>query len=471
MLPDINFVKSRMLIFFISAILISITGLSQKQKADSLINLLKTESVDSNRVNLMWQAADILSTYEPQTALALAQDALNLADAINFTEGKSRATGIIANTHFKTGNYPKSLEYNLLKLRIEEKNNKPRNLTSVLMNIGLVHAFQGEYRDALDYYFKADSVSKLFNVEDFRFHIALNMGDTYDRLNILDSAYLFYSNSKRVAENEGNGKNIGTSLIGLGHVYRKQKNYLLSLDSYKGSIAYVREAHDDNLLCEAHWGLALLYQAFNNIDSAKNHAFKSYSISKEDGFISWQLEAAKILTEIYRDTKNIDSAFAYVSIEKELNDSINSRNRIRESQILAMNEQIRQKTLEEEKIKERKERKNRLQLLFIGIFIPAFFMVTLLVSRIRLHIRAIKLLGILSLLFFFEYLTLLLHPTVAALTNHTPVLEILIFVCVAAVLIPLHHKAEHWLIHKLLHRHLHHEPPAGTKPKNSSQDK
>jgi hypothetical protein len=51
---------------------------------------------------------------------------------------------------------------------------------------------------------------------------------------------------------------------------------------------------------------------------------------------------------------------------------------------------------------------------------------------------------------------LLLHPTVARLTNHTPVLEILIFVSAAAVLIPLHHRAEHWLIHKLLHRHINH---------------
>jgi tetratricopeptide (TPR) repeat protein len=436
---------------------LSIIVYPQKQKADSLVNLLSSETIDSNRVKIMWQAADIMSTYDPQTALTLAQQATDLADAINYIEGKSRSIGIIANTHFKIGNYPKALEYNLLKLRIEEQNKNPRSLTSVLMNIGLVHAFQGEYRDALEYYSKADSVSNLYNVEDFRFHIALNMGDTYDRLNILDSAYLFYSNSKRVAEKTGDGRNIGMALVGLGHVYRKQKNYLLSLESYKESIPYVREAYDDDLLCEAHWGLALLYQQFNNIDSAKTHALAEYTIGKAGGFLSRQLESAKLLSGLYKSSKNIDSAFAYVSIEKELNDSVNSRNKIRESQILAMNEQIRQKTIEEERKKQDKERKNRLQLLFIGMFIPAFFLITLLVSRIRLHIRAIKLLGILSLLFFFEYLTLLLHPTVAALTNHTPVIEILIFVGVAAILIPLHHKAEHWLIHKLLHRHVNHD--------------
>jgi len=64
------------------------------------------------------------------------------------------------------------------------------------------------------------------------------------------------------------------------------------------------------------------------------------------------------------------------------------------------------------------------------------------------------------MLVLFEYLTLLLHPAVANLTHHTPVLEILIFVGVAALVIPLHHKLEHWLIHKLIH-HRH-----GNKTKN-----
>ncbi len=66
--------------------------------------------------------------------------------------------------------------------------------------------------------------------------------------------------------------------------------------------------------------------------------------------------------------------------------------------------------------------------------------------------RLIKILGIVSLLFLFEYLTLLLHPTVVELTHHTPVLEILIFVAIAAILIPAHHRLEHWLIEKLTHR-------------------
>jgi hypothetical protein len=441
-------------ILFSGLLIFNCYGFAQKQKADSLLNLLSAETIDSNRVTLLWRTADAIYNYNPEEALNYAQQGLALARQIDFVEGESRSLGIIANSFLKIGNYARSLDYNLQKLRIEEKRENPRSLASVLMNIGLVHAFQDEYRTALGYYYKADSVIRKFNVQAFRFHIAINIGDTYDKLNVLDSAYLFYSNSKREATQAADNNNIGASLIGLGHIYRKQKNYLLSLESYKESIPRLQAANNDDLLCETHWGLALLYQAFSNFDSAKTHALAAYRIGKAGGFLTRQLDAAHILTQLYKDTKSTDSAFAYASIERDLNDSVNNRNRIRESQVLASNEQFRQQALAEEKRLLAKERKQRLQLLFIGIFIPALFLFTLLVSHIRLHIKAIKLLGILSLLFFFEYLTLLLHPTVAALTNHTPVLEILIFVAVAAILIPLHHKAEHWLIHKLLHRHI-----------------
>ena len=111
---------------------------------------------------------------------------------------------------------------------------------------------------------------------------------------------------------------------------------------------------------------------------------------------------------------------------------------------------MRQAELEEERLMVKEERRQQLQLLFISIFIPGFFLFTLLLSRVRVPIKVIRVLGILSLLILFEFLTLLLHPTVKELTHHTPIYEMMIFVAIAAILIPTHHKIEHWLIEKLI---------------------
>jgi uncharacterized membrane protein len=136
-----------------------------------------------------------------------------------------------------------------------------------------------------------------------------------------------------------------------------------------------------------------------------------------------------------------------------IKDSISSAEKIKAFQVKSINEQIRQNELTELRLKEEENRYQQLQLLLIGIFIPIFFLLTVFLSRKKIHRKAIQILGIVSLLLLFEYLTLLLHPLVVALTHHTPILELLVFVGIAAILIPSHHRIEHWLMEKLTVNH------------------
>lgn len=435
------------LLFFLSK---EATTFAQKSNADSLSRLLAVEKKDTNRVRLMWQMAGAVNMYDPDTAVILSQQALYLSQEIKYIEGQSKSLGALANAFVKMGNYPRAMELYIQKLKLEEKRNSPRNLTSVLMNLGVVHAFQEEYYKALEYYSLADSVIRLHHVEDMKYFILLNMGDVYNRLNRSDSAYLYFMKSLEEAQKLNDIDLIGTSQTGLGHSYLKLENYPQSLISYQNAITNLKRANDDEILCEAMLGLANLYKLINNKDSSAHYATGSLAIAKKGGFLLPQLEAAEFLTSLYKQQQNVDSAFLYVNSVQELNDSINSKSRIREAQILTSNEQLRQLEIEENKKIAAKERSKQLQLLFIGIFIPGFFLFTLLLSRIKIHIRIIRVLGILSLLILFEYLTLLLHPYVVELTHHTPFYEILIFVSIAAILIPAHHRVEHWLIEKLI---------------------
>ncbi|MEO5685481.1 MAG: tetratricopeptide repeat protein [Chitinophagaceae bacterium] len=435
---------------------------AQKSKADSLNKLLVTEKKDSNRVRLMWQMADCISIYNPDSALRLSQKTVYLAKEINYAAGQSKALGAMANAFFRIGNYPRALELYFQKLQLEEQRNKPRDLASVLMNIGVVYTMQEEYNNSLEYYYKADTVIQQHRVADMRYYILLNLGDVYNRLNNSDSSYRYFNKSLELASALNDTDLVATARTGLGHSYLKMHNYNESFINYQAAIAGLEAVNDDEILCEATLGMAGLYQQLNKNDSAIWYATLSQSIAKKDGFLSHELEATDFLTNHYKKTKNIDSAFVYVSHLQELNDSINSKSRIRESQILSTNEQLRQLEIEENKKMAAKERFQQLQLLFIGIFIPGFFLFTLLLSRIKIHIRIIKILGILSLLIFFEYLTLLLHPYVLEITHHTPVYEIFIFVAIAALLIPAHHRLEHWLIEKLT-RNKTGQPDAGIR--------
>lgn len=445
-------------IFF--SVLLTCTGLiifapctAQKLKADSVMRLMKRETLDSNKVKLYCQLAKYTDIYNPDTAVFISQQALFLARRIKYLEGESSSLGVLSNSFIKSGNYPRALKLSLERLQLEEQRKMPENMAAVMISIGVIYVLQKDFENALPYYRSADSLISKFNIRRLKYYTALNLGDVYNRMNVADSAKLYFDRSLDIAEEQNDIDFIGTSFTGLGHVFVKKNRFDSALICYRNAVDLLEAADDDETYCEASLGLANLFSKLNIQDSAAFYAYKSYNTSIGK-FPLKELDAVSFLSDFYKHRSNVDSAFIYLNKMIALNDSINNNNRIKELQILSSNEKFRQFEIEEANKLAEAERKQRLQLLFIGIFIPGFFLFTLLLSRVRIPVKVIRVLGILSLLFFFEYITILLHPAVQNLTHHTPWIEILIFVAIGAVLVPAHHRMEHWVIHRLLESRL-----------------
>ena len=411
--------------------------------------LLVLEKTDTGRIKVLWKLAEAMNNYQPDSAIKVAQTALYESRGIGYTDGESRSLGVLSNALINMSNYPQALEFSLQKLRIDEKTDNPYNFASVLINIGVIYVLQEEYNQALKYYRQADSLIRTKNLEKLKYYSKQNLGDIYDRLHFTDSAFVYFTEALKIALERKNNTFIGASLTGLAHVNVSKVNYSESLVQYRSAVDYLTRSNDDELLCEATLGFAELFHQLNKTDSALFYAKWSLALAKKAVLPSREMDAAEFLSRQFKIAGNYDSAYIYLTKVQVINDSINSKARIKQIQVLSSNEQVRQAEIAEAKRLAKKERDKQLQLLIIGLFIPAFFFATLLLSRIRIHRRVIAILGILSLLILFEFLTLLLHPFVANLTNHNPVLEILIFVTIAAILIPGHHRLEHWLIDRL----------------------
>ena len=434
-----------MLHFLFSALLYA-----QKQKADSVSQLLDVEKIDTNKIIYMWQKASYQHSYAPDSAILIAQKGLLLSKEIKYVEGESRSLGQMANGFLRLGNNAKALEYYIKKLKLEETRNSPYNLSSATMNIGIVYVYEEEYDKAVFYLRKADSLITANQITNLKYGINLNIGDAFDKQNITDSAFLYFSKAQTLAQKMKDQNRIGMAMTGLGHTYLKQHNYSLSLLYYTTGLSYLKGADNEDIICELSLGLADLYQKLNNNDSSIWYAHYCFTLAQKTGFQLRQLDAANFLADLYSKMKSYnDSALVYIKQSKIINKDINSKQKIRESQIISINEQLRQEEIVANIIKLKKERAQQLQLSLIGLFIPVLFVITLLMSRVKVHVRIVRFLGILSLLILFEYLTLLLHPLVVEFTHHTPFFELLIFVTIASLLIPAHHRIEHWLIDKL----------------------
>jgi hypothetical protein len=249
----------------------------------------------------------------------------------------------------------------------------------------------------------------------------------------------------------------------MGNIYFKSAKYKEALTSFKTSMPYVQAMQDYNTLAECNLGLAKTFDQLGMKDSAFYYANNSFQLASANQFLQQALNTSAFLTQLYKQQYHIDSAFAYQQTYIALKDSFDNTEKIKQLQSLTISEQVRQRQLKEQELALVKERRLKLEWLMIGTFIPIFFFISAFLSRKKVHKKLIQISGVFSLLFLFEYITLLIHPMVAKGTGHSPVLEVIIFIAIAAILSPTHHKIEHWLVSKLTQRH-HKTPHTPVKP-------
>ncbi|WP_207495215.1 tetratricopeptide repeat protein [Aridibaculum aurantiacum] len=424
-------------------------ALSQRSETDSIRQLLKHEKNDSNRAILLYNLAALYQGSKPDSTLILAQDALILSRRIDFKQGEAQSLNQMANAFNWVGNYPKALELYIQSLKIVEQGNNPTSHAIALINIATVYLFQHEYRKALDYTFLADSILVENNLINHRKYTLLNLGDIYEKFNKLDSAMDFSNRAYAAAKSAGDDNLVGTALTNQANVCLKLETFDLALKNYRRAIPFLKETGDDDMLSENYLGLAKTFLALQAEDSARHYAQLSFAISNAAGFQRRLLETSTFLVNYYDSKQKIDSAYKYQQHLMAVKDSLHSIEKIKEGYLLTLSEQQRQKEIQELIIKEKYEWKQRLQYIGIGVLIPLLFIFTLYLRNKKVKPRYIEYLGLVSLLMFFEYITLLLHPVVVNLTNHVPLFELIVFSIIATLLTRSHHRVEHWFLARI----------------------
>ena len=135
------------------------------------------------------------------------------------------------------------------------------------------------------------------------------------------------------------------------------------------------------------------------------------------------------------------------------NDSLFNAKTVQQTQLMAFEENVRQQRASEEKLKAEEERRQNIQYILMALGIISFIILLLLLSRSFItNTKLIEFFGVIALLIVFEFLNLLLHPFLEGMTHHSPVMMLLALVCIAALLVPLHHKAEKWSTNKLVEK-------------------
>ena len=357
----------------------------------------------------------------------------------------------IGNTLNNTGGYSSAIEILLQALEKSEKLQDENMKATSLGNISEAYSAQGDYKQAISYTLRSLVIDRENHDTAYLVFDYLNLGDYYEKANLADSALPYANQAYQLAIQVKSMEQLGAILMALGNIHSRLGNEDIALPYYRKAVLANQSLGNYTHLSRSYYSMAQLFKHSGHSDSSFFYAKKAYEAALKISDKNGLLNAATLLAALYKTT-NSDSTVKYLTIGIALKDSLFNQGKTRQVQSLTINEQLRQSKIEEEKELAAEERNKNLQMAGIGAFIPVFFAVVLLFSKRKAKPKTIQFMGLLGLLLMFEFISLFLHPYIGEWTHHTPVLMLGILVTLAALLVPMHNRLEHWLKERLSHK-------------------
>lgn len=278
-------------------------------------------------------------------------------------------------------------------------------------NTGTYYLEKNQLDSALYYLQAAEQTSRSVKTSLYKLQTLTLLAVTYSKMHENELAEVYFNKAKIATDSTPVRKDV---------FYRRYIPFLIEQSRMKEAI----------MMSENFWSI---------VDKSQNSNYK--------------LLAAGMKRDLFDRLNKPDSAYYYSKIESQISDYIFNQNNQNIIQSLALKEQLRTMEDAAKKSEEEEQRKQNIQYALIALGIIILFTLYLLLSRSFItNAKLIEFFGVIALLIVFEFLNLLLHPFLERITHHSPILMLLALVCIAALLVPMHHKVEKWATAKLVEK-------------------
>ncbi len=424
---------------------------SQQPNLDSILHQLPVKKSDSAQFYLAFSALTTSET-NPVDDMSNAEAILVYGQRYNDKMCLFQGFGCLSYDYLAFGNTNKSLEYGFKTKEVADNSNEDRLEAPADYLLAAVYFELADYAKSKAYSLQA--LEKSVHVEPNIFTIMINigMGEVYLATDKIDSALVYTQKAYELSINTGLKYYLCSIYKQLGTIQSKLNNPALALNYLNLSLQEATIINSPKYINLAHKAIADYYMKSGEKDSVVYHAKKAIEAVQNTPFSTSGIKAAKILLDIYRGN-NIDSAFKYSEIYRIANDSLFNFKKIQQAQLMTFEEDARQKEIAVEKLKAEEERQLNIQYALIALGIIIFVTLFLLLSRtVVVNEKLISFFAVLGLLVIFEFINLLIHPWLANFTHESPVLMLLALVLIAALLIPIHHRLEHWIKERMVEK-------------------
>ncbi|OFY62846.1 MAG: hypothetical protein A3H98_09765 [Bacteroidetes bacterium RIFCSPLOWO2_02_FULL_36_8] len=307
-------------------------------KADSLKSLLaRTDALngisgDTARINLLNQlTSELTNTGNYEQALEYANEALILCDKLlsvknnqSYIINNKKATvynkiGII---HKYKGEYKMAIDFFFKSLTIYKELGDKQGISMSYQNIGVIHAERGNYEKGIEFFLKSLNIKEILNDKKGISNSYLSIGLILSDKGEYDKALKFYFKALSVKEELVDKRGIADSYNNIGNVYNHKSDYNIALEYHFKSLYINKGLGDKNGMAASYNNIGSIYKNKGDYDMALKFLYKALTIYEELGDKKGISSAYINIGIIYKSQNEYDKAltlyFKALSIFKEL---------------------------------------------------------------------------------------------------------------------------------------------------------
>lgn len=386
------------------------TLLAQQRPADSLIQLLNTNTSDTNRINNLTELGKLMdfSMAKGDSSKKYLEEAQSLAKKIGDTKLEAIATFHLAGNLYRTANYPQALILSLENLKKLEQLKRDKNI-SYSFNQGrdllfyqirllsFIYANIGDAKMQLSYVQKMRalynaSLAQKGRLNNYALTIYYNLANAYENLKMPDSTLHYRSLVYNEASITKEPQWLALSANLLGEYYAQQNRPDTAMKLFRQSIPAAIESKRNDVVISNELSIGQLYKKSGNMDSAFYYARQVLKRLASLNNPSRQLSAYQLLSELYRDTRQYDSAYKYLQNFTTLKDSLNDQTKLTEAQNFVFNQNLLEQQVEQAKRETRQQNATRIKLYALVAVIAFVLLATILLMRNLRNKRAANIL-------------------------------------------------------------------------------
>ena len=247
---------------------------------------------------------------------------LLLYENINNQKGISKTLNNIASIYRSQGNNVKAIDFYTKSLKIKEKIGNKKGIAITLANIGIINQDLLNLDLALEYFKKSLKIREELNDQRGIAQSVGNLGNIYFDKKMYGKSLNNYQRSLKISKEIGDKSGIAKSLSNIGKIYEEKNNPSKALKNYKSSLELCKEIGNKKGIATNLLSIGKIYYSKNDYKNSYKLCNESLKIAQEYGEIIQIKNAANLLWEINKKTKNFRISLQMYELYNKMKDSI-----------------------------------------------------------------------------------------------------------------------------------------------------